>query len=72
MNISELSSEYEVRRLTEDDVDIVYQLSLGNPMYFEYCPPAVTKESIIQDMSALPPRTTKKKSIMWDILSKII
>lgn len=61
MNISELSSEYEVRKLTEDDVDIVYQLSLGNPMYFEYCPPAVTKESIIQDMSALPPRTTKKE-----------
>ena len=61
MNISDLSSEYEVRKLTEDDVDIVYQLSLGNPMYFEYCLPAVTKESIIQDMNALPPRTTKKQ-----------
>ena len=67
MNISELSSEYEVRRLTEDDVDIVYQLSLGNPMYFEYCPPAVTKESIIQDMSALPPRTTKKRKVLCGI-----
>lgn len=54
MNISELSSEYEVRKLTEDDVDIVYQLSLGNPMYFEYCPPAVTKESIISRKQKQP------------------
>ena len=35
MNISELSSEYEVRKLTEDDVDIVYQLSLGNSPQFK-------------------------------------
>ena len=61
MNISELSCEYKVRKLTEDDADIVYQLALGNPMFYEYCTPAVTKESIIHDMNALPPRTTKKE-----------
>ena len=61
MNVSELSCEYKVRKLTEDDADIVYQLALGNPMFYEYCTPAVTKESIIHDMNALPPRTTKKE-----------
>lgn len=55
MDMKELSSKYQVRKMTAHDVDSIYELSIGNPMYYEYCPPYVTKESIVDDMRALPP-----------------
>lgn len=60
MNIQELSSKYYVRKLTENDVQDIYELSIGNPMFYQYCPPYVTKESILEDMKALPPKTDYK------------
>ena len=60
MNIAELSLQYAVRKLTVEDVDCIYELSAENPMYYEYCPPFVTKESILADMKALPPGMTYK------------
>lgn len=56
--VSELSSRYAVRKMTVDDVDRIYELSAGNPLYFRHCPPFVTKESILRDMKALPPGVT--------------
>lgn len=56
MNISLLSSKYGVRRLNEQDVEIIYELYRGNPLFFHFCPPQVTREGIRQDMKALPPR----------------
>lgn len=53
-----LSETYQVRRLTEGDIDAIYALSVGNPMFFQYCPPFVTKASILEDMKALPPKMT--------------
>lgn len=58
MNIKELSSKYTVREMTVDDIDDIYELSVENPMYYQYCPPFVTKESVRQDMKALPPGRT--------------
>lgn len=58
MEIAELSKKYEVRKLGEADIDLIYELSAGNPMFFQYCPPFVTKESIVSDMKALPPNTS--------------
>lgn len=55
MDVKELSSKYQVRKMTAQDVDLIYELSIGNPVFYEYCPPHVTKESIADDMSALPP-----------------
>ena len=57
-NVQKLSKRYDVRRLTEADVDKIYVLSVENFMYYQYCPPFVTRESIFHDMKALPPRTT--------------
>lgn len=54
MEIGELSRRYEVRKLEEVDIDMIYELSAGNPMFYEYCLPYVTKESILDDMKALP------------------
>ena len=60
MNVSKLSSQYAVRKLTVDDVEDIYELSMENPTYYQYCPPLVTEESILEDMKALPPKTTYK------------
>lgn len=53
--VFELSSTYAVRIMTADDVNIIYELSLENALFYQYCPPFVTKESIEEDMKALPP-----------------
>lgn len=58
MNIQKLSSKYTVRRLTEADLDIIYELSVGNPLYYQHCPPNVTKYNALDDMRALPPQMT--------------
>ena len=57
MDITKLSTKYKVCRLTEKDIDIVLELCMGNPLFYQYCPPAPTKESIAHDMAALPPGT---------------
>lgn len=58
MNIEEISTKYSVRRMKQEDVDIIYELSVGNPMFFQYCPPDITRDSILSDMKALPPHCT--------------
>lgn len=58
MNIQALSKRYHVKELTECDIKDVFSLCIKNPQYYEYCPPAVSKESIQEDMKALPPNTT--------------
>ncbi len=55
MNISSISNQYSIRKLSADDVAEVYELCSGNPLYYQYCPPFVSRESIVQDMNALPP-----------------
>ena len=50
-----LSSRYGARRLCDSDVGAVYRLSAGNPIFYKYCPPCVTLESIREDMNVLPP-----------------
>ena len=49
---------FEVKRLNEADADKILHLCKGNPLFYEYHPPFVTKESILEDMSALPPHKT--------------
>ena len=58
MDITALSARYSVRRLTPDDAQVVYALCRENSLYYQHCPPFVTEQSIINDMSALPPRKT--------------
>ena len=58
MDITALSARYGVRRLTPDDAPVVYALCRENSLYYQHCPPFVTEQSIINDMSALPPRKT--------------
>ena len=46
--------QYQVRALTADDIDTIYALSCDNETFYKYHPPFVTKESIAEDMVALP------------------
>ena len=55
MNINSLSQKYSVRKLDENDVDIIYDMSCKNDIFYQYHPPFVTRESILDDMAALPP-----------------
>ena len=55
MNIQYLSSKYTVRDLVPADAESVYEVLKNNSIFYEYHPPMVTLESIIEDMEALPP-----------------
>ena len=55
MEISLLSDHYLVQRLTEDSIAEIYTLCRNNILYYHYCPPFVTEDSIANDMKALPP-----------------
>lgn len=54
-NIADISKKYKVRLVEEKDISIVYSLCRKNKLYYEFCPPFVTIESIEADMTALPP-----------------
>lgn len=58
MDISSISNKYKVRKLSDKDVEKIYALEVGNPMFFDFCPPVPSVESIREDMVALPPNKT--------------
>lgn len=60
MEIQLLSKMYQVRKVEEKDVEAVFQLCKGNPQYYQYCPPAVSREGIKADMQALPEGKDKR------------
>ncbi len=55
MDIKELSNKYVVKKLGNSDIQDIFNLCCENKLYYEYCPPMVTEESIKEDMLALPP-----------------
>ena len=50
IRIELFSDQYKVRKLTRQDIDEINQLMSKNSLYYEYCPPLVTRESIREDM----------------------
>lgn len=55
MEINCLSKKFYVRKLDKNDVEMIYEMSCKNKIFYQYHPPFVTKESIMNDMKALPP-----------------
>ena len=55
LKIDNLSRKYAVKLLSDRDVAAVYSLCSKNTLYYDFCPPFVTPESIEADMAALPP-----------------
>ena len=54
-DFSILSTKYKVKKMGEEDVANIINLLSGNPLYFEYCPPKPSIESVLNDLRALPP-----------------
>lgn len=55
MNIKLLSNTFDVRRLNIENTELIYNLSCKNRIYYQFHPPFVTRESIQEDIRALPP-----------------
>lgn len=60
MEANKFSTNYNVRKLDSTDVDIIFELCSHNELFYEYHPPFVSKDSILEDMSALPPNKVDK------------
>ena len=56
MDIIKFSNRYQVRLLDQQDIESVYALCSRNSLYYQHCPPFVTRESIAEAMKALPPK----------------
>ncbi|HEL2056074.1 TPA: GNAT family N-acetyltransferase [Streptococcus suis] len=55
MKISLFSSRFQVRKLTEADLEQVLALYQTNPLYFEHFPPLPSLESLANDRVDCPP-----------------
>ena len=40
--------------MEENDVSLILDLEKGNPLYFNYCPPKPSKQTVLNDLQALP------------------
>lgn len=58
MNIALLSTRYDVKKVSEEEISDVVNLCEGNPIYYQYCPPLVSASTIAADMLAIPPNKT--------------
>lgn len=58
MKVELFSDRYAVRTLTNEDIEEIYALLSENVLFYEYCPPFVTRQGILDDMRALPPDKT--------------
>lgn len=55
MKISQFSTQYQVQKLTEADLEHVLALYQTNPLYFEHFPPLPSLESLVNDLVDCPP-----------------
>ena len=55
MNIQFLSNRYAIRDLLPQDAEMVYEVLKANTIFYQFHPPMVTVESILEDMKAIPP-----------------
>ena len=56
MNLENIFAPYKARKLTEADVPDILDLYLENTEYFKHCPPSPNRETVKEDMVALPPK----------------
>lgn len=58
LNIQALSTDYDVRRIKEEDISDVYHLCKSNYKYYEYLGKIPTMESLTEIISTLPGNST--------------
>ena len=54
LEISKLSSKYNIYRLDESNLDEIFNLCLGNTLYYKYCEASPSKDQIIKDLNITP------------------
>ena len=54
----QISTQYQVRRITEEDLPELLSLAQGNPTYYEHMHERPELETLREDLTKLPPRTT--------------
>ena len=57
----EFLRKYSLRPLTATDTDDIFDLCRENEQFYRYHPPFVTRQSILEDMTALPPGKSGKE-----------
>ncbi|HEL9633296.1 TPA: GNAT family N-acetyltransferase [Streptococcus suis] len=55
MKISQFSTQYQVQKLTEADLEQILALYQTNPLYFDHFPPLPSLESVANDLVDCPP-----------------
>ena len=55
IEISKISSSYDIRRLDDSDVDSILSFCQKNTQYYEYCEAEPTREQVINDLHMTPP-----------------
>lgn len=60
MNETFFSKTYYVRKLNPADANQILELCSANHLYYDYCPPTPTKESVKSDLTELPPNKTSE------------
>lgn len=70
MRVSDFSKRYEIRKLCSADIEEIYSLCRTNPLYYKFCPPNVTRESIMEDLTALPSNISMRKNTILVILNQ--
>ncbi len=60
LELNRLSSQYTVKKLTEEDIPNILLVCKGNPTYYKYYKSEPTNENIKASLTALPPNKTIK------------
>ena len=60
MDIQKITNKFHVKRLSEEHVEEILALCKKNELFYQYHPPVATRESIIDDLNALPPNKEMK------------
>ena len=58
LDIEALSTQYDVKRIKEEDISAVYRLAKSNSRYYEYLHTVPTRESLTEVISSLPDGTS--------------
>ena len=61
LNISQLSTKYRIKKMEEEDISRILNLENGNPQYFAYCPPKPCRETVLNDLKAIPEGKSEDK-----------
>ena len=57
IDVTKLSSQYSVRILEDSDADMILEICRQNTTFYKYTEARPDRETILEDMRALPPRT---------------